>query len=139
MIIRSACTGDHASIWSIIGPIIRAGNTYALAQGMSEAAALAYWLGADKDPFVAGENGAILGTCYMRPNQAGGGPMSVIADTWPEHPRRAEAWPGNCVSIHSRMRGRPVIAPCSSTSLSAPTNGRCVFGNRWVLRSSALR
>jgi ribosomal protein S18 acetylase RimI-like enzyme len=35
--------------------------------------ALAYWLGSDKETFVAEDNGAILGTYYMRPNQAGGG------------------------------------------------------------------
>jgi ribosomal protein S18 acetylase RimI-like enzyme len=44
---------------------------------MSEDAALAYWLGSDpgsdKETFVAEENGVILGTYYIRPNQAGGG------------------------------------------------------------------
>jgi ribosomal protein S18 acetylase RimI-like enzyme len=40
---------------------------------MSEADALAYWLGADKETFVAEADGLILGTYYMRPNQAGGG------------------------------------------------------------------
>jgi ribosomal protein S18 acetylase RimI-like enzyme len=40
---------------------------------MSEANALAYWLGADKETFVAEEDGLIVGTYYLRPNQAGGG------------------------------------------------------------------
>jgi hypothetical protein len=30
-------------------------------------------LGSDKETFVAEEDGVILGTYYMRPNQAGGG------------------------------------------------------------------
>jgi ribosomal protein S18 acetylase RimI-like enzyme len=73
MLIRPARPDDRAAIWNIIGPVIRAGETYALDRDMSEADALAYWLGPDKETFVAEEEGAILGTYYMRPNQAGGG------------------------------------------------------------------
>lgn len=73
MLIRAAKPEDAAAIWSIIGPAIRAGETYALAPDMSENDALAYWLGADKESFVAEENGEILGTYYIKPNQAGGG------------------------------------------------------------------
>jgi ribosomal protein S18 acetylase RimI-like enzyme len=40
---------------------------------MSEDEALQYWLGDDRETFVAEENGAIVGTYYIRPNQAGGG------------------------------------------------------------------
>jgi GNAT superfamily N-acetyltransferase len=40
---------------------------------MGEQEALAYWLGPDKKTFVAEDNGLVLGTYYMRPNQAGGG------------------------------------------------------------------
>jgi ribosomal protein S18 acetylase RimI-like enzyme len=73
MPIRLARSGDAAAIWSIIGPTIRAGETYTLDREMSEADALAYWLGPDKETFVAEEDGAIVGTYFMRPNQAGGG------------------------------------------------------------------
>ena len=73
ILIRPARPEDSAFIWSIIGPTIRAGETYTLDPDMSEADALAYWLGADKETFVAEEDGAIVGTYYMRPNQAGGG------------------------------------------------------------------
>lgn len=73
MLIRPATPEDAAAIWSIIGPTIRAGETYTLDPAMSEEAALAYWLGPDKDTFVAEEGGVVLGTYYIRPNQAGGG------------------------------------------------------------------
>ena len=73
MLIRPARAEDAAAIWSIIGPIIRAGETYALDPEMTEADALAYWLGADKETFVAEDGDSILGTYFMRPNQAGGG------------------------------------------------------------------
>jgi ribosomal protein S18 acetylase RimI-like enzyme len=73
MLIRPSRPEDTAAIWSIIEPTIRAGETYALDPKMSEADALAYWLGADKETFVAEDDGSILGTYYMRPNHAGGG------------------------------------------------------------------
>jgi L-amino acid N-acyltransferase YncA len=73
MQIRPARAEDHAVVWSIIGPVIEAGETYSLDPDMGETAALAYWFGADKETFVAEEDGTILGTYYMRPNQGGGG------------------------------------------------------------------
>jgi ribosomal protein S18 acetylase RimI-like enzyme len=73
MLIRSATQKDAAAIWSIIGPVIRAGETYALPRDMDEVDALAYWMGPDRETFVAVENDRILGTYYLRANQAGGG------------------------------------------------------------------
>ena len=64
---------DAPSIWRIIGPVIREGETYALDRDMAETDALAYWLGRDRETFVAEENGEIIGTYYIRTNQAGGG------------------------------------------------------------------
>jgi RimJ/RimL family protein N-acetyltransferase len=73
MRIRLATKQDAAAVWSIIGPTIRAGETYALPQDMSLKDALRYWLGADRETFVAEEEGRIVGTYYLRPNQLGGG------------------------------------------------------------------
>jgi L-amino acid N-acyltransferase YncA len=73
MQIRKAQSSDGPAILEIILPIIREGATYALNPHMSDAEALSYWTGLDKETFVAEEDGAILGTYYMRPNQAGGG------------------------------------------------------------------
>ncbi len=73
MLIRKAEAGDAAAIAAIIIPTIRDGTTYSLDSELSEADALAYWLGADKETFVAEDDGRIVGTYYMRANQAGGG------------------------------------------------------------------
>jgi L-amino acid N-acyltransferase YncA len=73
MLIRPALAADGQAIWEIIGPTIRAGETYALDRDLTEQAALEYWLGSDRETFVAEENGVILGTYYLRPNQQGGG------------------------------------------------------------------
>jgi ribosomal protein S18 acetylase RimI-like enzyme len=71
--IRPARKDDEAAIWAIVGPAIRAGETYTLPPDMSERAALDYWMGPDRETFVAEEDGRILGTYYLRANQAGGG------------------------------------------------------------------
>jgi ribosomal protein S18 acetylase RimI-like enzyme len=73
MRIRKATTADAGAIADIILPTIRAGETYALDPGMSRDDALAYWMGADRQTFVAEDEGRILGTYYLRTNQAGGG------------------------------------------------------------------
>lgn len=74
MQIREAKPSDAEAILSIILPVIRDGTTYALDRAMSEAEALAYWLAPDKAVFVAeDDDGRVLGTYYLRANQAGGG------------------------------------------------------------------
>jgi ribosomal protein S18 acetylase RimI-like enzyme len=71
--IRPATAADAPAIWSIIGPVIAAGETYTLPRDMSREAALAYWMGDDKETFVALSDEEIVGTYYLRPNQQGGG------------------------------------------------------------------
>ena len=73
MRIRAATPADASAIWRIIEPVIRDGETYALDRDLGEAEAVAYWMGADRETFVAEEDSAILGTYYLRPNQSGGG------------------------------------------------------------------
>jgi len=73
MKIRLATDEDRTSILAIIEPVIRAGETYALDSEMGSADALNYRLGADRTTFVAENDGEILGTYYIRTNQAGGG------------------------------------------------------------------
>jgi L-amino acid N-acyltransferase YncA len=73
MLIRKAEAADAQAIAAIILPTIREGTTYSLDPKMSEADALAYWIGPDKETFVAEDAGQIAGTYYMRPNQSGGG------------------------------------------------------------------
>lgn len=73
MLLRPATPQDASAIWAIIGPVIRAGETYALDRDLTEADALAYWMGVDRETFVAEADEVVLGTYYLRSNQAGGG------------------------------------------------------------------
>jgi L-amino acid N-acyltransferase YncA len=73
MEIRAARPEDAPAIWAILEPTIRAGETYALPRDMTQTEALAYWMGSDRETFVAEENGRLFGTYFLRANQLGGG------------------------------------------------------------------
>ena len=71
--LRPATPADADAVWAILEPTIRAGETYALPRDLPREAAIAYWLGDDRETFVAESGGEILGTYYLRANQPGGG------------------------------------------------------------------
>jgi ribosomal protein S18 acetylase RimI-like enzyme len=73
VLIRPATDGDANAIWAIMEPIIRAAETYTLPRDMDKERALAYWLSPEREVFVAEENGDIVGTYFLQPNQKGGG------------------------------------------------------------------
>ena len=72
MRIREADASDDDAIWRVLEPMIRAGETYPLPRDMTQSAALAYWRAPAHAVFVA-EDGEIVGTYYLRANNAGGG------------------------------------------------------------------
>jgi GNAT superfamily N-acetyltransferase len=73
VLIRPARAEDHDAIWRILEPVIRAGETYPLPRDMTQADAIAYWMGPGHETFVAEEDGRLVGTYYLRANQLGGG------------------------------------------------------------------
>ena len=72
-LVRPAGIADHPAIWTVLEPIIRAGETFALPRDMTADAALAFWAAPGSDVFVAESDGAILGTYFIHENQRGGG------------------------------------------------------------------
>ncbi len=73
MIIRPAVQSDDDSIWRVIEPTFRAGETYPLPRDVSRADAFAYWRAPGHEVFVAEDDGQIVGTYYLRSNYRGGG------------------------------------------------------------------
>jgi ribosomal protein S18 acetylase RimI-like enzyme len=71
--IRLATDNDRDSIWAILEPMIRRGETYPLSRDTSGEAALEFWFSAGKETFVWEENGVVLGTYFLKANQQGGG------------------------------------------------------------------
>lgn len=71
--IRAFTAKDADGLWSILEPIIRAGETYPMPRDLSRDDALAYWTQQSHETFVVEQDGEILGTYYIRPNNQGGG------------------------------------------------------------------
>ena len=70
---RPATDADEDALWSIMEPVFRAGETYAMPRDISREEALAYWTSPSHRVFVVEERGTILGTYVLRANQQGGG------------------------------------------------------------------
>ena len=73
MKIREASENDFDKIWPIFHEIVSVGETYAYSQDTPKEQALNIWLKTPRKTFVFEENGNILGTYYLKTNQAGPG------------------------------------------------------------------
>ncbi|HKW31818.1 MAG TPA: GNAT family N-acetyltransferase [Candidatus Acidoferrum sp.] len=74
MLIREAvAVRDGDALWSILEPVIRAGETYPLPRDMDRQSALAYWFSPGHEVFAAEGGDKIVGTYFLKTNQKGGG------------------------------------------------------------------
>ena len=71
--IRLASPEDFDQVWPLLRDVFRAGDTYAVDPDISRDAALAYWMTQASATYVATDEGRVVGTYYIKTNQAGGG------------------------------------------------------------------
>jgi len=71
--IRLAGPEDFDQVWPLLRDVFRAGDTYAVDSDISRDAALAYWMTQATATYVATDEGRVVGTYYIKTNQAGGG------------------------------------------------------------------
>ena len=71
--IRQATAADDDAIWAILKPAVESGETLCADPAEGRDGAFAYWRPPGAVNFVAEQDGAVLGTSYLRPNQPGGG------------------------------------------------------------------
>ena len=71
--IRPATPADHETIWAMLEPVYRAGETYCIPRDVSRADALDDWFEAGFSAFVAEYDGRALGISHVGRNRAGGG------------------------------------------------------------------
>ena len=67
--IRPATEQDRDAIWDIFHAVIAPGDTYAFDPEISQEEALAYWFRTDTHTYVAENDGRVVGTCILKPNQ----------------------------------------------------------------------
>ena len=73
MNIREATIDDFDAIWPIFHEIVKAGETYAYPVDTNKEGAIKLWLDAPRKTFVFEYDGEILGTYFIKTNQAGPG------------------------------------------------------------------
>ena len=72
MEIRTYRESDWGRVWPIIEKVFRAGETYTFSPEITEREAHKVWVEVPRESYVAvGEEGQILGTYYIKPNQPG--------------------------------------------------------------------
>jgi L-amino acid N-acyltransferase YncA len=71
--IRPATKKDRDGIWEIFHAVIAPADTYAFDPEMSREDALAYWIRSDTQTYVAEQEGQIVGTYILKPNQLAAG------------------------------------------------------------------
>ncbi len=123
--IRAASGEDSDAIWSILEPVIRAGDSYALPRDMGREEALAYWFSNSHEVFVAEEDGNAMGTYFLRSNQKGGG--SHVANCG--YITAAAAWGrgvGRAMCAHSLDRAKQQGFRAMQFNFVASTNERAV-------------
>jgi L-amino acid N-acyltransferase YncA len=98
--IRAAVPEDVDAIWAILEPTIRAGDTFALPHDGDRAAMLALWFAPGYRVFVAEEGARILGTYYLKANQAGGG-AHVANGAYATHPDARGRGIARAMGLHS--------------------------------------
>jgi ribosomal protein S18 acetylase RimI-like enzyme len=73
MTLRAATNADWPLIWTLLQPVFRAGETYAVDRTISADAAHQMWMTAPHSTYVMETEGQITGTYYIKTNAAGGG------------------------------------------------------------------
>lgn len=73
MEIREATLEDFDEIWPIFHEIVAAGETYAYPRETTKEEAIKIWLDAPRKTYVFEDSGEILGTYFLKTNQAGPG------------------------------------------------------------------
>jgi ribosomal protein S18 acetylase RimI-like enzyme len=119
--IRSARPRDFAGIWPIFRAVVAAGDAYAYAPDTTMAEARRLWMEPPVVPFVAEQDGRIVGTYALRPNQPGLG----------DHV-------GNCgYMTHPDARGRGVGgAMCAHSLVAARERGYAALQFNFVVASN---
>lgn len=68
---KANLTTDYEPIWDIFSSVIATGDTYVFNPDTPQSDLRDYWFAASMDTFVAEENGKIVGTYFIKPNQIG--------------------------------------------------------------------
>ena len=73
MTLREATADDFPAIWSIFHDVVSRGDTYAIPTDTDAEGAREFWLTSPRRTYVYDAHGEVLGTYFLKTNQAGPG------------------------------------------------------------------
>lgn len=73
VVIRTVRDTDTDALWPMLRDTIRKGDTYAIDPNLTRERVLELWVEQPRAVYVAERDGAVLGTYYIKSNQAGNG------------------------------------------------------------------
>ena len=116
---------DAAAFWSILKPILRSGETYALPRDWSLEQAIDYWLQPAHRAFLALDEDRMLGAYYLRSNQLGSGDHVANA-AYATHPEAAGRGVARAMALHSFATARAAGFAAMQFNIVVATNTRAV-------------
>ena len=123
--IRPLQPGDREAVWTILEPVIRAGETYTLPRDLNREEALAYWLGVGHEVFVAVDAEGIVGTYFLQANQRGGG-AHVANCGYVTSVKSTGRGIAGAMCVHSLERARSRGFTAMQFNFVVSSNGRAV-------------
>ena len=127
--IRPATKADHAAMVQIIRVVFDGGDTYPYPPDMTDDEILHAWIDKTQAAYVATEDGEILGTYYLKPNQPGLGSHVCNAGYIVGPTARGRGVAARCASTHRPKLASWVSRRCSTTWWSAAMRRPCDSGS----------
>jgi hypothetical protein len=115
--IREAIAEDWPAIWPIMRDICAAGETYPYPRDISEEFAREIWMlrPPSRTVVAVDDDGTVLGTAKMNPNQMGAGAHIASASYMVDPARFGKGSGGRSVTTRWNGRGPRATGACSST------------------------
>ena len=105
MHIRKAIDQDRHEIWEIFTAVIQTGDTYVFAPDTPKEDLEKYWFATNMETYVLEENGEILGTYVIKPNQVDLG-SHIANGSYMVLPKAQGKGIGNLLCEHSLTEAR---------------------------------
>ncbi len=123
--IRPATEADYVAMIPIIRAVFDGGDTYPYPPGMTDEEILHTWIDKTQAAYVAVEDGEILGTYYIKPNQPGLGSHVCNAGYIVCPPARGRGV-GSAMCEHSQAEARKLGFKAMQYNLVASSNETAV-------------
>lgn len=82
MLIRKATTDDYDAIWKIFEAVIQTGDTYPFSPDTTKESLTKHWFADYMNSYVMDQNGQIIATYMIKPNQIDLGSLLLIVLIW---------------------------------------------------------